>query len=113
MPLHMAEPDLASGALVAIQVEDDPLDGHDVVMLAVHLTDTPLGPAGRWFVDRLKEDAAAPAKGNKSASTDSIGVIPVAKRNLDHPRLNPRASLNTIGDPRLAVAGSFLAEKRR
>src|SRR5258708_5936359 len=113
MPLHMAEPDLASGALVAMQVEDDPPDGHDIIMLAVHLTDTPLGPAGRWFVDRLKEDADAPTKGNKPASTDSIGVIPVTKRNLDHPRLSHRASLNTIGDPRLAVAGSFLAEKRR
>jgi DNA-binding transcriptional LysR family regulator len=58
MPLHMVEPDLASGALVALQVEDDPPDGHAIVMSAVHLTDTPLGPAGRWFVDRLKEDAA-------------------------------------------------------
>jgi hypothetical protein len=86
-PVHHAaarvEPDLASGALVAIQVEDDPPDGHAIAMSAVHLTDTPLGPAGRWFVDRLKEDAAARVKGDKSASVDPIGMIPISS----HPRL--------------------------
>jgi DNA-binding transcriptional LysR family regulator len=84
MPLHLVEPDLASGALVAIQVENDPPDGHAIAMSAVHLTDTPLGPAGRWFVDRLKEDAAARVKGDKSASVDPIGMIPIST----HPRLN-------------------------
>jgi DNA-binding transcriptional LysR family regulator len=79
MPLHMVEPDLASGALVAIQVEDDPPDGDAIAMSAVHLTDTPLGPAGRWYVDRLKEDAAA--RVNKSV--DAIGMIPI----VSHQRL--------------------------
>jgi DNA-binding transcriptional LysR family regulator len=86
MPLHMVEPDLAGGALVEIQVDDDPPDGHAIAMSAVHLTDTPLGPAGRWFVDRLKADAADRGKDNKSASSDSIGMIPIARRTPDHPR---------------------------
>jgi len=58
MPLHMVDADLVSGELVEIQVEDDPPEGHAVVMSAVYLTGSPLGPAGRWFVDRIKEEAA-------------------------------------------------------
>jgi hypothetical protein len=26
-------------------------------MLAVHRTDSPPGPAGRWFIERLKQEA--------------------------------------------------------
>jgi hypothetical protein len=88
MPLHMVEADLASGALVEIRVEDDPPEGHEIVMSAVYLTDSPLGPAGRWFVDRLKEEAAA-----------RIAPLPIANRtavqarvtgsSLDRPRLYP------------------------
>ena len=58
MPKHMVGADLASGALVEIRVEDDPPEGHVIAMSAVYLTDSPLGPAGRWFIDRLKEEAA-------------------------------------------------------
>lgn len=92
MPLHLVEADLASGALVAIEAEDDPPDGHAIAMSAVYLTDTPLGPAGRWFIDRLKEEAATRARGNKSVSVDSNGVIPIAKRTLGHSHLTVGAS---------------------
>src|SRR5216684_4050393 len=87
MPLHMVEADLASGALVELQVEDDPPKGHVIPMSAVYLTDTPLGPAGRWFIDRLKEDAASRTNGNASESEDLIDVIPIANRSPDPPRV--------------------------
>jgi DNA-binding transcriptional LysR family regulator len=80
MPLHMVEADLASGALVEIRVEDDPPEGHLIAMSAVYLTNSPLGPAGRWFIDRLKEEAAPRVNGNTSTSADSIGVLPIANR---------------------------------
>jgi hypothetical protein len=67
MPLHMVEADLASGALVEIRVEDDPPEGHVIPMSAVYLTDTPLGPAGRWFIDRLKEEAVPRVNGAEPA----------------------------------------------
>jgi DNA-binding transcriptional LysR family regulator len=58
MPLHMVEADLASGALIQITGESAPPGGHIITMSAVYRTDTPPGPAGRWFIDRLiQEDA--------------------------------------------------------
>jgi DNA-binding transcriptional LysR family regulator len=66
------EADLASGALVAIQVEDDPPDGEAIVMSAVYLTHTLLGPAGRWFVDRLRDKAASQTEGSTPLSVDPI-----------------------------------------
>jgi hypothetical protein len=81
MPLHMVEADLASGALVEIQVEDDPPEGHAIAMSAVYLANSPLGPAGRWFIDRLKEEAAPRVNGNASESADSLDVIPITSRS--------------------------------
>jgi DNA-binding transcriptional LysR family regulator len=58
MPLHMVEADLASGALIQITGESAPPEGHVITMSAVYRTDSPPGPAGRWFIDRLiQEDA--------------------------------------------------------
>jgi hypothetical protein len=58
MPLHMIEEDLASGALVQITSESAPPEGYVIVMSAVYRTDSPPGPAGRWFIDRLKHEDA-------------------------------------------------------
>jgi DNA-binding transcriptional LysR family regulator len=58
LPLHIVEADLASGALVQIVEEGAPPEGHMVTMLAVYRTDSPPGPAGRWFIDRLKRESA-------------------------------------------------------
>ena len=60
MPLHAIEADLASGALVEITPEDAPTGGHLVEMWAVYRTDSPPGPAGRWFIDRLKQPLERP-----------------------------------------------------
>jgi len=58
MPLHMIEADLVSGALVQITGESAPPEGYVIVMSAVYRTDNPAGPAGRWFIDRLKQEDA-------------------------------------------------------
>jgi DNA-binding transcriptional LysR family regulator len=60
MPRHAIEADLASGALVEITTEDAPSGGRLIEMWAVYRTDSPPGPAGRWFIERLKQ--APPAQ---------------------------------------------------
>jgi DNA-binding transcriptional LysR family regulator len=56
MPFHVIEADLASGALVEITTEDAPRGGRLIEMWAVYRTDSPPGPAGRWFIDRVKKE---------------------------------------------------------
>jgi DNA-binding transcriptional LysR family regulator len=61
LPLHWVEADLASGALVQIAIEDAPPGGHTLTMSAIYRTDSPPGPAGRWFIEHLKQvDARSP-----------------------------------------------------
>jgi DNA-binding transcriptional LysR family regulator len=70
LPMHLVEQDLASGALVQIDIEDAPPENQTVVMSAVYRTDSPPGPAGRWFIDRLKsEDLQQRARPTRSAQT--------------------------------------------
>ena len=54
MPHHVVEPDLASGALVPLVLEQAEWDTQ-IKMSAVFRTDTPPGPAGRWLIERLKQ----------------------------------------------------------
>jgi DNA-binding transcriptional LysR family regulator len=68
MPLPAIEADLASGALVEIMPEDAPPGGYVIAMRAVYRTDSPPGPAGRWFIDRLKQQQAPPLKREPSRS---------------------------------------------
>jgi DNA-binding transcriptional LysR family regulator len=58
MPQHVVEADLASGELVQIFAEESPPEGHVVAMSAIYRTDSPPGPAGRWFIDHLKQEDA-------------------------------------------------------
>jgi DNA-binding transcriptional LysR family regulator len=55
LPIHMVEADLASGALVQIATEDVPAAGRLMVMSAIYRTDSPPGPAARWFINYLKQ----------------------------------------------------------
>jgi len=55
MPLHLVEADLASGELVQIATEDAPPGGHMITMSAAYRTDSPPGPAARWFIEHLKQ----------------------------------------------------------
>jgi DNA-binding transcriptional LysR family regulator len=64
LPLHVIEADLASGALVRISLEDAPSEGFMIAMSAIYRTDNPPGPAGRWFMERLKQEVAEPRRKN-------------------------------------------------
>jgi DNA-binding transcriptional LysR family regulator len=55
MPLHMVENDIASGSLVILNDDDVPPGGFMLTMSAYHRSSDPPGPAGRWFIDRLKD----------------------------------------------------------
>ena len=57
MPLHMVEPDIAKGALVALDTGDVPRAGIKLSMATVHPSATPPGPAGRWFIEQVKSRA--------------------------------------------------------
>jgi DNA-binding transcriptional LysR family regulator len=59
MPRHAIESDLTSGTLVEITTEDAPAGGRLIEMCAVYRTDSPPGPAGRWFIERLKQTPPA------------------------------------------------------
>jgi DNA-binding transcriptional LysR family regulator len=64
MPMHSVKRDIAEGRLVELSIEDVPAGGLTLPMSAVYPTSAPPGPAGRWFIERLKlcpnECAAAP-----------------------------------------------------
>jgi DNA-binding transcriptional LysR family regulator len=80
MPLHAVEADLASGALVEITPEDAPPGGHLIEMGAVYRTDSPPGPAGRWFIDRLKQAPAA--LGRELSRSQPVSATQAARRRL-------------------------------
>jgi DNA-binding transcriptional LysR family regulator len=54
MPLHAVRKDLEEGRLAALSIEDVPPGGLILSMSAVWQTKSPPGPAGRWFIERLK-----------------------------------------------------------
>ncbi|KQY12509.1 LysR family transcriptional regulator [Rhizobium sp. Root482] len=54
MPLHMIETDLYDGTLSILDVDDMPPSGYMLTMSAFHQPSQPPGPAGKWFVDRMK-----------------------------------------------------------
>jgi DNA-binding transcriptional LysR family regulator len=80
MPLHAIEADLASGALVEITPEDAPAGGHVLEMGAVYRTDSPPGPAGRWFIDRLKQAQAPTLIRGPSQSQPASVAAKAARR---------------------------------
>jgi DNA-binding transcriptional LysR family regulator len=86
MPLHAIQADLASGALVEITAEDAPPGGHVIEMWAVYRTDSPPGPAGRWFIDRLKH-AQAPPLARELARSQPVSVTSKAARRRPPIRL--------------------------
>ena len=52
MPLHMVENDIASGSLVVLDLVG--MSGSALTMSAYHQPPEPPGPAGRWFIDHLR-----------------------------------------------------------
>jgi DNA-binding transcriptional LysR family regulator len=55
MPLHMVKADIEQGLLVRLEMMVHPTLGPGFSMHAIHLKEQPPGPAGRWFIDRLKQ----------------------------------------------------------
>jgi DNA-binding transcriptional LysR family regulator len=53
MPLEMVQGDLDAGALVELRLQDRPARV-PMVMSASYRVDAPPGPAGRWFIERLR-----------------------------------------------------------
>ncbi len=58
MPLAMVQGDLDAGTLVRLRLEAFQPATPPIAMFAVYRKDAPPGPAGRWFLDQLKEAAA-------------------------------------------------------
>jgi DNA-binding transcriptional LysR family regulator len=71
MPLQLVDADLANGTLVQIAPEDAPPGGHTIAMSAIYRTDSPPGPAGRWFIERLKQENAHEMAEIKAGSSTS------------------------------------------
>ena len=80
LPLHVIEEDLAGGTLVEIMTEVTPPGGRLIEMGAVYRTDSPPGPAGRWFIDRLKQAQAPPLKRELSRPQPVSVAAKVARR---------------------------------
>ncbi|HEU4844289.1 MAG TPA: LysR family transcriptional regulator [Burkholderiaceae bacterium] len=55
MPRHMVEDDLARGTLAPLEIEGGPAFGGGFSMRALYRKDTPPGPAGRWFMARIRQ----------------------------------------------------------
>ena len=54
MPAHAVQDDLKAGRLVELEVEDMPREAMIIPMLAVYPMASPPGPAGRWFIERMR-----------------------------------------------------------
>jgi DNA-binding transcriptional LysR family regulator len=80
MPVHTIEAELASGALIEITSDHAPPGGHVIDMVAIYRTDSPPGPAGRWFIDRLKQAQAPPLKRELSRPQPVSVAAKVARR---------------------------------
>jgi DNA-binding transcriptional LysR family regulator len=80
LPLHVIEADLASGKLVEITTEDAPLGGRMLEMWAIYRTESPPGPAGRWFIDRLKKPQPPPKQLTSRSQPASVPPKSVRRR---------------------------------
>lgn len=54
MPEHLVAGSLATGNLVALQLEDDSAPAIGLTIYAAHRRDRVLGPGGRWLLDALR-----------------------------------------------------------
>jgi DNA-binding transcriptional LysR family regulator len=75
MPEPMVRADIASGRLVRLRLPD--WRGGNYTLHAIHKTDTPPGPAGRWLIERL--------------ATLTDAVEPPARKTVKTTRRKPRS----------------------
>ena len=111
MPLHMVENDIASGSLVVLDLVG--MSGSALTMSAYHQPPEPPGPAGRWFIDHLRNlwerpvgraSDRSPNRPRKSCC-ETIDLEPRGKRAvlvgfLSLLGLNARPSQRPKGTPR-------------
>jgi DNA-binding transcriptional LysR family regulator len=57
----MVQADLDAGLLVRIRLEIHQPMTPGIAMYAVYRKDAPPGPAGRWFIDRLRRRSTDPS----------------------------------------------------
>lgn len=55
MPEHLVAMSIASGALTAIDIHEDPTPPDGLTIYAAHRRDRSLGVAGRWLLDELRQ----------------------------------------------------------
>jgi hypothetical protein len=60
MPIELIRSDISRGLLIEINAEGTPPGGFVLPMSAVYLTEAPPGPAGRWFINCLKQHSDVP-----------------------------------------------------
>jgi len=73
MPVAMIQPDLDAGQLVRIALEMHQPETPGIAMFAVYRKDAPPGPAGRWFIDRLRSVSKAPSELFDGLPSNSMG----------------------------------------
>jgi len=54
MPEEMVTQFVCSGALVVVDIEDDPAPSEPLMIYAAHRRDRSVGPTGRWLLDTLR-----------------------------------------------------------
>jgi DNA-binding transcriptional LysR family regulator len=71
MPLHAIAKDLEAGRMVILTIEDVAPGGLILPMSAIYRNDAPPGPAGRWFIERLRRvEAIQEAAVGRSVSSE-------------------------------------------
>ncbi|MFM0470586.1 LysR family transcriptional regulator [Paraburkholderia strydomiana] len=62
MPAAMVHSDIVSGELIPLRIEHLQPQTPPIAMFAIYRKDTPPGPAGRWFLDRLRQPSETRAR---------------------------------------------------
>lgn len=56
MPEHLVATSIATGALTALEIHEDPTPPDGLTIYAAHRRDRALGVAGRWLLDELRKN---------------------------------------------------------
>ena len=83
MPLSLVKDELASGALVTLDAEDILPVQLIMPMFAVYRASNLPGPAGRWFIDRLKQFSSDPSVVKDWATRPGMRSVPRPTRQRD------------------------------
>jgi DNA-binding transcriptional LysR family regulator len=75
MPIELVRSEIARGLLVEISAEGTPPGGFVLPMSAVYRTEAPPGPAGRWFINCLKQHSDVPVARRATADLPMIAIV--------------------------------------